>query len=159
MSGGCGININVSDNQIQFSGENFDLISRLIDGRYPDYQKIIPEKFLSKAVYDKKELEKNIKLTGLFASNINDIKMTINKDISNLLAKHTDKGEIVLNIKNQLINEPFNISLNYLYLLDGLKNINSEKVILEYTGEGNPLILKPEDKDIKYTYLIMPLKN
>ena len=58
-----------------------------------------------------------------------------------------------------LKNEPFDISLNHHYLLDGLKIIPTEHVIIEYTGQGSPLVLRPEHESKDLTYLIMPLRR
>ena len=62
--------IKIGDNQISFSSEDVEVVSRLVDGRYPDYTKVIPERFVSKALVTKGELEKAIQLAGLFSSNI-----------------------------------------------------------------------------------------
>ena len=58
-----------------------------------------------------------------------------------------------------LKNEPFDIAVNYNYILDGLKILPTEKVILEFTGHGSPLVLRPDGNEKKLTYLIMPLRS
>ena len=73
-------------------------------------------------------------------------------------AKNADRGEIISFTEANLKNEPFELNVNYRYFLDGLKTIPTENVILEFTGEGNPLVLKPEGRN-DITYLIMPLRN
>lgn len=159
---GKDISLNVEENQIQLSSENFEIISRLIEGRYPDYQKVIPARSLSQIVLNKEDLQNNIRLAGFFASNINDIGLRVdNKEIV-IFAKNSDRGEFSSRMKNQpgfQIDEPFEVLLNFSYLADGLKNIPSEEIIFEYTGEGAPVVLKPKDKDLNLVYLIMPLKT
>ena len=152
------INISLSDNQIKFSGNDFYLISRLIDGQYPDYKKVIPEKFISRAVLNRDDFQKQIRLSSIFSSSIFDIKLQVQNDKTIILAKNQDRGEINSSISSILKNEPFDVSVNYHYLLDGLKVVNSQKVVLEFTGNGSPLIIKPEEgKD--FLYLIMPLRQ
>ncbi len=153
------IEIKIGDNQISFYNNDFELISRLIDGNYPDYKKIIPGKFLSRALVQKIDLEKDIRLAGLFSSNISDVKLSCSENSILLKSKNSDKGEIETTVPAMLKNDPFDISVNYRYLLDGLKIIDSDKVILEFTGNGNPLILKPYDENKELTYLIMPLRS
>ena len=46
----------------------------------------------------------------------------------------------------ELKNEPFEITANYNYILDGLKAINTDKVIIQFTGDGSPLVIKPENQ-------------
>lgn len=156
------ISINIEENQIQFSSDDFEIISRLIDGRYPDYQKVIPVKSISHILFKKEDLQNNIRLAGLFSSNINDIGLRIDKKEAVIFSKNSDRGEFNSRVKNNSdvkIEEPFEVLLNYNYLVDGLKNIPSDEVIFEYTGEGAPVILKPKDLDLNFTYLIMPLKT
>lgn len=156
------ISINIEENQIQFSSEDFDIVSRLIDGRYPDYQKVIPARSASQILFKKEELNSNIRMAGLFSSNINDVGLRIDKKEAVIFSKNSDRGEFNSRVKSSSaiqIEEPFEVLLNYNYLVDGLKNIPSEDVIFEYTGEGAPVVLKPKEQELSFTYLIMPLKS
>lgn len=150
---------NISDNQISFSNDDFEMVSRIIDGNYPDYKKIIPEKFISRVLVKKDELDKTIRVAGLFSSNISDIKINCSEGKMTVLAKNSDKGEIETLIDASLKNQPFEVSLNFHYLLDGLKILDTEKVIVEFTGQGSPLIIRPNDDKKDIVYLIMPLRN
>lgn len=148
----------VSDNQLFVGGDEFELVSRLIDGRYPDYKRVIPDKFISLAKVGKRELEKNTRMAGIFTSSISDIKLSVGKGEMEILAKNSDKGEINATLACELKNQPFDVSVNYHYLLDGLKVTPTDSVILEFTGNGSPLVLRGENvKD--QVYVIMPLRS
>lgn len=151
--------INVSDNQISFSNDDFEMVSRLVDGNYPDYRKIIPDKFISRVLINKNDLERNIRLAGLFSSNISDVKIQCAETKTNITAKNSDKGEIETDIPSTLKNDPFEISLNYRYLLDGLKIMDTDEVVVEYTGQGSPLVIRPGNNRKDLVYLIMPLRK
>lgn len=153
------VQLKYGDNQISFYNNDIEIVSRLIDGNYPDYKKVIPEKYLSRVLIKKEDLEKHVRLTGLFSSNVADIKINCSDKTLTLTAKNSEKGEIQVAIDALLKNEPFDISLNYYYLLDGLKVIPTEHVIIEYTGQGSPLVLRPENDNKDLTYLIMPLRK
>lgn len=153
------LSFNNSDNQVSFSNDDFEMVSRTIDGNYPDYKKIIPEKFISKVLVRKDELDKTIRLAGLFSTNISDIKINCSEGKMAVLAKNSDKGEIETLIDISLKNQPFEVSLNFHYLLDGLKILDTEKVIIEFTGQGSPLVIRPNDDRKDVVYLIMPLRN
>jgi DNA polymerase-3 subunit beta len=152
------IDLAVSENQIFMYDDDFEFISRLIDGHYPDYKKVIPERFISLAMVNKNDFEKNIRMASVFSSNISDIKIRTDKDQMEISAKNSDRGEIVSSMSCKLKNKPFEVSVNYHYLLDGLKVIPAENVILEFTGDGSPLVLKGEDQKDQI-YLIMPLRS
>ena len=151
--------VNLGDNQISFSNDDFEMVSRLVDGAYPDYKKVIPEKVVSKVLVNKSELEKNIRLAGLFSSNISDVKIRCGENIMNIAAKNSDKGEIETAIASTLKNEPFEIAINYHYVLDGLKIMDTSEVVLEYTGQGGPLVIRPGNNRKDIVYLIMPLRK
>ncbi len=150
--------ISFSDNQIFVYNDDFEIVSRLIDGRYPEYKRVIPEKFMSLARMKKEDLEKGIKTASIFSSNISDVKIKIFEDKAEVYAKNNDKGEINASLTCELKNEPFEVTANYNYILDGLKAIESENVLIQFTGEGSPLVIKPENKK-DFTYLIMPLRS
>ena len=153
------ITIHISENQVAFVSDDCEVVSRLIDGKYPDYRRVIPEKFISKTLITKSDLEKNTRLAGLFSSSISDIKIVCEDKSLQILAKNADRGEASIQIDALLKNGPYEIAINYHYLLDGLKIIPTEKVVIEFTGIGSPLILKPADDTLGLTYLIMPLRS
>ncbi len=152
------VSVSISENQIFVFGDDFEFISRLVDGRYPEYKKVIPERFISLARVNKFDLEKNVRLASIFSSSISDIKLKVEKNVMEIYARNSDKGEIVSNIPCHIKNSPFEVSVNYHYLLDGLKIIPANNVILEFTGEGSPVVLKGED-NTDQTYVIMPLRG
>lgn len=151
--------VKYDDNQVSFSTDTIEVVSRLINGNYPDYKKVIPDKYISRLLVKKEDLDKNIRLAGIFSSSIADIKLSCNEKCLTITAKNSNKGEIQIDVEALLKNEPFDISLNHHYLLDGLKIIPTEHVIIEYTGQGSPLVLRPEYELKDLTYLIMPLRR
>ena len=153
------LSFNTSDNQISFFNDDFEIVSRIVDGNYPDYKKVIPEKCVSRVLVNKNELDKNIRIAGLFSTNISDIKINCSEGKIAILAKNSDKGEIETLVEASLKNQPFEVSLNFHYLLDGLKILDTEKVILEFTGHGSPLVIRPNDDKKDVVYLIMPLRS
>ncbi len=150
--------ISISDNQIFAVSNDFEFVSRLIDGHYPDYKKVIPEKYISAVKINKNVLEKNIRIASIFSSSISDIKLKAEKNNLQIVAQNNDKGDIVTNTACVVKNLPFEISVNYRYLLDGLKVFPSDDIVIQFTGEGSPLLLKSEE--IKnQVYVIMPLRK
>lgn len=148
----------VSENQISLKGSDVELVSRLIDGRYPDYKKVIPEKFTTTLTVAKDELERAVRMASIFSSSISDLHLHASNGVLQLVAKNSDKGEIVSDVAISSVPAPFDISVNYRYLLDGLKVIPTKNVVIGYTGPGNPLALKGENHD-QQVYVIMPLRT
>lgn len=153
------ITMRVADNQISFSHEEFEIISRLIDGRYPDYRKVIPERALAKVLVRRNELENAAKVAALFSSSISDIKLECDKQGLRISGKNSSKGEALAGMEANLKGDPFDVSMNFHYFLDGLKAIQTEKVILEFTGKGSPFVMRPDSDERESVYLIMPLRS
>ncbi len=152
------IEIKYADNQIVFCNNDVELVSRVIDGNYPPYKNVIPEKSISSVLIKKDDLEKNVRLAGLFSPGNSDIKISAESEKITIIAKNPDKGEIETTVAGLLKGAGFMIGLNFHYILGGLKHIPSSDVIIEYTGEGSPFVIKPSGMT-GITYIVMPLRG
>ncbi len=151
----------VSENQILFEIGETELISKLIEGQYPDYTQIIPKETKTKTVISKKELVRAIKAASIFSkTGINDVNLDLPKDKNQLIISSTSSvtGENITNLDATVTGEDNGVVVNFKYLLDGLNNINSENIILEIVDNKTPCILR-SDKDDNYLYVIMPIKQ
>ena len=108
---------------------------------------------------EKEIMERVIRLAGLFSSNIADIKVIFTEKEAEFLSKNSGKGEIKAKATVSLTNSPFDMSVNYRYLLDGLKILKNNKIAIKFTGQGNPIILQSEKEDEGILYLVMPLRS
>jgi DNA polymerase-3 subunit beta len=151
--------IRLSDNQISFSLETRYVVSRVIDGSYPDYQKVIPQNSLSRVLVSRGDIEKAIRAASIFSSSISDVLISCTQDMISLSAKNTQRGSSRSSLSVQVKGDPFEMSLNYTYLVDAITAAQTEKVILEFTGIGSPLLVKPFDESQNFVYVIMPLRQ
>ncbi len=155
------IEIYVSDNQILFVIDSIELISRLIEGQYPDYEQIIPERPETEASVDKTELLRAVKAAAIFAkSGINDINLDfpLGKNQITVTSESSQVGENTINLTAQVKGKDNGIVINFRYLLDGINNIDSEQVILNIIDGATPCVLKSKDNP-GYLYVIMPIKQ
>ena len=156
------IEIYSSPNQILFlknTTPKIQLISRLIEGEYPNYEEIIPKGFLTKILLDRQELVQHIKIASLFTSRTNDIKMKVDpsKKSVEFFSSNPDTGENKSETSAQIEGEKTEITFNCKYLMDGLMNIDEDQIVFELNGEEKPGVLKPH-KNKDYIYIIMPIK-
>ncbi|MBU2214870.1 DNA polymerase III subunit beta [Patescibacteria group bacterium] len=151
----------VSDNQILFTYKSTELISRLIEGQYPDYQQIFPTTSKTQVIISRTELIRATKLASLFSkTGINDINLDFPKEKNQLVVSSTSgqTGENVTSLEARVSGEDNGIVVNGRYLLDGLSNIEGEMIRLEVIDNNTPCVIKPE-KDTNYLYIIMPIKQ
>ncbi len=151
----------VEENQILFEIGNIEIVSRLIDGNYPDYKQIIPKETNTKAEIDVYEFVSAIKRTSLFCKpGINDIKLNLVAEKSELVISSTSDqiGENITVITAKITGVDNDVVFNYKYLLDGLNNIENDNAILELIDNKSAGILKSK-KDENFVYIIMPIKQ
>lgn len=156
------IGIYVSDNQILFVIGSIELISRLIEGQYPDYRQIIPNQSNTTASANTSELIGVTKTASLFArSGIYDVNLEFIPDKKEIIisSANSQLGENISNIGAEISGQANNIIMNYRYLLDGLQNINYDQVKLEIIDAASPCVLRPAQKEADYLYIIMPIKQ
>jgi DNA polymerase-3 subunit beta len=136
------------------------IISRLIDGEYPNYEEIIPNKFKTHIILKRDEFLNQIKAASLFAGKTNEVKIKTsnsNKEVQ-VLAQNPDIGESQSSVLAKIEGEPIEVSFNYKFLTDGLLNIKSSEVSFDISKEDGPCVLKPVG-DASYIYVVMPIKQ
>jgi DNA polymerase-3 subunit beta len=158
------IKLYVSENQVMFAYDDVELVSRVIEGQYPDYQQIIPvvpaeNKITAKI--GRRELIQAVKASALFSqTNINDVEISCqsstNKAIVNSVSGQT--GKSVVEVPMEAQGDDKSVVLNYKYLIDGLNSFAGERVILEIADGNTPVILRIEDQ-ADCLYIIMPIKK
>lgn len=154
------VKIFLEENQIMFKTGDLLLISRLIDGQFPDYEPIIPTTGKTKIELNKEDIVKAVKLAGLFVkAGINDVNLSFSKDnqttVSSMNAQ-VGENKTVLESKNE--GEENEIVFNYRFFLEGINSCAGGKVELEMTSSANPALLKGKD-DKSHLYLIMPIRQ
>jgi DNA polymerase-3 subunit beta len=136
------------------------IISRLIEGEYPNYEEIIPKKFKTHVIVKRDEFLNQIKAASLFSGKVNEVKIKINPESKELeiSAQDPEVGESKSSISAKIEGEEIEASFNYKFLSDGLLNIRSSEVIFDLSKEDGPCILKPVG-DASYIYVVMPIKS
>lgn len=156
------IEVYLSENQILFIFGNIELISRLVEGQYPDYQQIIPQQSSTQSVLNVDEFIKATKTTSLFTrSGIYDVSLEFLADKKEVVISSVNNqlGENTSRLAGEISGENNSIVVNYRYLLDGLQNINTDEVLVEIIDSKSPCVLKPTGKQADYLYIIMPIRQ
>lgn len=154
------VSIHFSKNQILFIIGTARIISRLIEGKFPDYTQIIPSEHKTKAQTKIGDLSVAMRRASLF-SRENNHSMRLEADKSGKLLLHTDEtrvGEENAEIAAKIEGDQNIISLNAQYLLDVLNALGERDVEIELIDKDSPAVIKILEDD-SFLYLIMPLKT
>lgn len=155
------LNIYFNDNQVLFEIDNIELISRLIEGQYPDYQQIIPQNHKTKIKIKTAEFLQAVKTASLFCKpGINDVKITLipSKNEIVVIASNANLGENITNLPVEIEGEENEIVFNYRFLIDGLNNVNQDQLNMEITNNSTPGLFQPVGEE-GYLYIIMPIRQ
>lgn len=146
-------------NQVVFTLPQVQIFSRLIDGEFPNIEKIIPATCKTKVVVDKEGLLQSVKTASLFARGAaNIIKMKIEKEGIRLSANAPQIGDDEDFIDAKVEGEPVEVAFNYRFLLDLLANIPGTEVVFETSGSLTPGLFKPGSPTPPFLHVIMPVR-
>lgn len=150
----------LTQNQALFLYEDSSLISRLIDGQYPDYKQIIPTSSATQCVIETAAFVQAVRATSLFSRpGINDLTLTIAPTGTiKLSATNAQVGENQQTIAAAVEGSDNSIVFNSRYLLDGLTTVPTDRVVFAMTNSASPGILRGEGNE-DFLYIIMPIKQ
>lgn len=153
------VTIKIGENQIHFSFSDTQLVSRLIEGSFPDYEQIIPKKSDTKTTIKVKDFANAIKMASFFArESANNIKLKISKGKNiEVIAISPQVGDNISTTSAKTEGKEIEIAFNAKFILDALNVIKEDEIIIETIDKSSPAIIKPL-KDKSYIYLIMPLR-
>ncbi len=154
------IEISTSENQNQmvFKIGQTQLSSRLIEGNFPSWEKIIPEKFENRTVIDKEELLKAVKLASVFArTEANIVKIETLEGKIRLSSEAKEIGGQQTEIEAQIEGTSIVIAFNAKYLTDALSAAPTAQISIEFSGNLSPALIKPIGEE-GLEYVIMPIR-
>ena len=153
--------ISPARNQVLFHLEGVDVVSRLIDGQFPNYQQVLPKGFTTKAVVDREQLLKAVRLASLIASSsANIVKMQVGKDaeIGMTVSAAADVGDNRSDVEASVEGDGTTIAFNARYLLDVLDHVEADRFSVELNGPLSPGVFRPVG-DAQYVHVVMPVKT
>jgi DNA polymerase-3 subunit beta len=148
-------------NQILFHLEGVDLVSRLIDGQYPNYQTVLPASHSTRVVLDREELLRAVRPAALIAhesANIVKLGVGLDGDPGITVSANAEVGDHVGRIEADVEGDGTTIAFNARFLADVLQNIDAEQFALELNGPLSPGVFKPVGDD-RYVHVVMPLRT
>lgn len=152
------ISITSSQNQAVFTIGKTILSSRLIEGSFPAWEKIIPTEIKTRLIIDKEELLKALKIAAVFAKNeANIITLDLKKDDLMVKSASRQLGSQEMGVEGQVEGEPLLVAFNARFLLDAITNLPTTQAMLEFSGELTPCLIKPVGQE-GLQYVVMPMR-
>ncbi|MBR3332426.1 DNA polymerase III subunit beta [Candidatus Saccharibacteria bacterium] len=154
------IEISFNEDLVRFRLGEVEIISKIIDASFPDYQKLIPKDNNIKITIDREELTRVTKLAALFARRSASGSIILETKKPNILSVRSVASELGENDSNleTEVTEEGKINLNSRFLLDALNVLDEKNITAEFANRISPIILK-DKKSTDYTHIIMPLNQ
>lgn len=156
------IEISVANNQILFRTNQFNFLSRLLDGNYPETSRLIPDQSKTTITVQTKSLQNTIDRASLLAKNeSNNVVRLTTKDQQTIeiTSKSPEIGKVAEDVMVESIEgEELNISFSSKYILDALKTMDADEINIQFTGAMRPFIIRPQT-DEPILQLILPVRT
>jgi DNA polymerase-3 subunit beta len=148
--------IHASESQLLFEFDDVLVSSKLIDGTYPNYRQVIPSQCDERVAIERESLLTALRRVSLVTTDkSNAAKLTFGKNKLSITMTTPDVGEARETIPVKYAGKEISVAFNPEYMMDPLKNLTNDEVVLELTDELSPGIMKT---DIPFLYVLMPMR-
>lgn len=160
------ITVTPNKSQVLFHVDGIDLVSRLIEGQFPNYEPVIPTSHTSRAVLDREAFLSGTRRASIFArDSANIVKIELGGEGGDgevvgvsITAHAADVGDNADVVEASVEGSPTTIAFNARYLIDVLSNLGSDEAALELSGPLAPGVIRGIGKD-EYVHVIMPVRT
>ncbi|TCP70241.1 DNA polymerase III subunit beta [Baia soyae] len=154
------VEIVVADHQLLVKNEHIEFYSRLLDGTYPDTNRVIPQCGDTELITSTRELLQSVERASLISRDGRDnvIKWTMSDDTVEVTSVSQDVGSVTEEVKARVKGNALGISFNARYMIEALRSIESDEIRIQFTGTMTPFIIQPADRD-DTLHLIVPIRT
>ncbi len=154
------VKFDFGQNEARITVDDVTLVTRLIDGNFPNYAQIIPAKSETIARLSRAELASAVRLASVFArESAHTITLAVEKSGVTIHAEAAQVGQNTSEVTAKVDGKPAAISLNARFLLDVLGVLDGDEVELRFNDKLDPCLVVPVEKGAHYLHLIMPLRS
>src|SRR5438067_1540991 len=152
------LTLDILANQVRFRFANIELVSKVVDGKFPDYNRVIPTGHSKQIGLSRTELLQALQRAAILSNEkFRGVRMVLGTDQLKIICTNSEQEEAEEELEIEYKGEALDIGFNITYLLDVLHNLSTERVLLAF-GDANSsaLITMPERAD--YKYVVMPMR-
>ena len=152
------VSVQVSDTKINFAFDNIVLTSKLIDGKFPDYTRVIPVDNDKVLGVDAKTFAQSVdRVSAISSEKSRAVKLSLDTDSLGLSVSNPDSGNASDEISVSYQAEPLEIGFNARYLMDITSQLDGELATFELSNSGAPTIVR-DGEDTQALYVLMPMR-
>ncbi len=154
------VELYIAEDQMLIKTQDIELVSRLVDGSFPDYKQIIPAEKTTSVTVLKKDLLHGLKTANIFSNKFNQIHLMVNPEakIFSCDTQNTDVGENTTHIDAVLKGDTVELNFNYKYIVDCFQSVDGDSVALDFNGSNKPVVIRDISNPL-FLYLVMPMSR
>ena len=152
------IDMQFAGNQAKFSFDGMEFVTKLVEGKFPDYNRVIPRNHTNELVLGRQTLLSSLQRTAIMTSDkFKGVRLNIEPGSLRIAASNAEQEEATDEIEIEYAGNAIEIGFNVTYLMDVLTNMNQDMVRLSLSdGNSSALITLPDSEDFKY--VVMPMR-
>lgn len=152
------VSIEIGQNQAKFSFSNIVMISKIVEGKFPDYNKVIPINYKNNITIDRSNLLQALQRVAILSNEkFSGVRLVLTQNSLRILCSNTEQEEAQEELEVVYDGIPLDIGFNIKYLLDALTNLNDEQVTCSF-GDVNSSGLITVPNNTNFKYVVMPMR-
>ncbi|MGE4596873.1 MAG: DNA polymerase III subunit beta, partial [Methylophilaceae bacterium] len=152
------VKVSIGKNQINFKFNEIDLISKVIEGQFPDYHRVIPEGHKNIFVIDRQQLLSSMQRASILSNEkYRGIRMLVEKNNLKLISTNGEQEKAEEELEIEYTGDPIDIGFNVTYLIDVLTNIQFDRLSFAF-NDSNSSCLVTIPNNSEYKYVVMPMR-
>lgn len=150
--------VNLLNGQVSFEFGDIQLISKVIDGKFPDYNRVIPNGHQNTFLVHRQQMLSSLQRASILSNEkYRSIRMVISQGLLKLISNNTEQEEAEEELDIDYTNTPLDIGFNVTYLIDVLNHLNDEHIQFAF-ADANSSCLITANSDDQYKYVVMPMR-
>lgn len=152
------VEIQFASNQAKFDFENLKFVTKLVDGKFPDYTRVIPTGYTNQIELSRTEFLTCLQRAAIMTSDkFKGVRLTFEANVLRIAAHNAEQEEAVEELDIDYSGSVVDIGFNISYLIDALSNITQDKIKVSFAdGNSSVLITLPDNDD--FIYVVMPMR-
>ncbi len=152
------VQIDIAQNQVRFTFGDIELISKLVEGKFPDYTRVIPNGYSKQFSVPRTDLQASLQRVAILTSDkFKGVRLAVGDNTIRITSTNADQEDAQEELEVEYSAEALEIGFNVSYLLDVLGNLKNETVQLSF-GDSNSSALMTLPDDASFKYVVMPMR-
>ena len=152
------LDVAIFANQVRFRFGDVDLTTKVIDGKFPDYQRVIPTNYEKNIDLDRDELLRALQRAAILSNEkFRGVRWMLTKDSLRISCSNNEQEEAQEELEVAFSGDPLDVGFNVTYLLDVLNNVSAGKVVCSFGDANSSMLITLPGRD-DFRYVVMPMR-